>query len=330
MPFTVEIQKMGSQTAHTKMSAEQRKDRARNAALARWKKKKGIDWHPPLPEVAYRGSGFLGNPDIECYVLTNGERVISSSQAQRLLTGKGEASLVGAGILKISGLKSLISSNDLADQTVQFYIAGNPTIASGITAEFFSEICHAFVSAACSGHLTSQYQRSIAMRCAVYQKAFMKLGIVAYIDELTGFQSIRSKTALDEKIQAYVLEEARKWEKTFPDLFYQELARLCGLQDWKKKPSFYGKITNKIYRMVDPDVAEKIKEMADELGTCRHQHLSENLGLSKLRDSINQTIGLARSCISIQEFNQKMKLFEPGGTYQMAFPFDKSLIKSFN
>ncbi len=326
MPFTPEVQKMGSQVATKNMTLEQKKERARNAAIARWKKKKGIEWHPPLPEAAYRGVGFLGNSEIECYVLTNGERVISSSQALRLLTGKSEGTLAGAGILKISGLKSLISNNKGGDQTIQFYIAGNPTVGNGITAEFFAEICNAFVTAALCGDLTSEYQRSIAIRCATYQKVFMKVGIVAYIDELTHFQKERDKEALDIKVKAYIQEEARKWEKTFPDMFYQELARLCGFENWKKKPSFYGHITNKIYKMVDPEVAKRIRELADNLDKCCHQFLTKDAGLLKLRDSINQTLGLARTCITIQEFNQKMKLFEPGGAYQMTFPVERFML----
>ena len=154
----------------------------------------------------------------------------------------------------------------------------------------------------------------------------MKVGIVAYIDELTHFQKERDKEALDIKVKAYIQEEARKWEKTFPDMFYQELARLCGIEDWKKKPSFYGHITNKVYKMVDPEVAKRIRELAENLDKCCHQFLTKDAGLLKLRDSINQTLGLAKTCLSIQEFNQKMKLFESGGAYQMSFPFDKSLL----
>lgn len=320
MPFTPEIQEMGRQTVLKNMTPQQKKERARNAAIARWKKKKGVEWHPPLPEVAYRGKGFLGDEEIECYVLTNGDRVISYNQAIKLITGKNIVGSMGREILSFPGVNSLITNDDLAREKVDFYIPGNPTIVSGLKAETYAEICHAIVSAACEGKFTTKIQRNIATRCAIHQKVFMKIGILAYIDELTHFQKDRDRNALDIKIKAYIQEEARKWQKTFPDMFYQELARLCGYKDWKKKPSFYGHITNKIYKMVDPDVAEKIKALALELGTCLHQHLTENLGLEKLRDSINQTIGLARSCLSIQEFNQKMKLFEPGGTYQMQLP----------
>jgi hypothetical protein len=180
--------------------------------------------------------------------------------------------------------------------------------------------------AAVQGELKTEYQRAIAMRCATYQKVFMKLGIVAYIDEITQYQRDRDKIALDVKIKVYIQEEARKWEKTFPDMFYQELARLCGLKDWQKKPSFYGHITNKIYKMVDRDVAEILKDLAQKIGKCQHQFLTKDEGLLKLRDSINQAIGLARTCLSIQEFNQKMKLFEKGGAYQMALPFDRRFL----
>lgn len=327
--ITPEIQKMGAQSTGKNMTAEQKKERAREASIARWKKKKGVDYVAPLPEAAYRGSGFLGDENVECYVLTDGSRVVSSSQALRLLTGsedKKAKSIEGAGILKISALKSLSISEDFDAQSVSFHIPGNPTIAEGVKAEMFAEICSAFVTAGLSGDLKTPRQREIAMRCAIYQKSFMKIGIVAYIDELTHYQDDRKKNEIDIKVKAYIQEEARKWEKAFPDLLYQELARLSGYPDWKSKPSWYGHVTNRIYKMVDPVVAEKIKELAKDATAYRHQFLTKDAGLLKLRDSINQAIGLARTCATIQEFNQKMKLFEEGGTYQMSFPFNKSLL----
>ena len=65
-----------------------RKQRAANAAQARWKKAKGEHWKSPLPQIANRGTGILGNNEIECYVLSNGERVLSYRQAVKLITGK--------------------------------------------------------------------------------------------------------------------------------------------------------------------------------------------------------------------------------------------------
>ncbi len=325
MPIKPEVQKMGVQAANAKMSPEEKKERAKAASVARWKKKKGVEYVAPLPEAMYRGAGFLGNPDIECYVLSNGERVISSSQAFTLLTGKDSSQDLPK-ILKNPGVKSLISNDNSAPQTVSFHIPGNPTVAEGIRGELFAEICSAFVTAGLSGELSTPRQRSIAMRCAVYQKSFMKLGIIAYIDELTQYQKVRDKNELDIKVKAFIQDEARKWEKTFPDQFYQELARLSGYNDWKSKPSWYGHVTNRVYKMVDPDVAEIIKKLANELGECRHQYLTKDAGLNRLRDSINQVIGLARTCGCIQEFNQRMKLFEKGGAYQMSFPFDKTLL----
>jgi len=326
MPISPEVQKMGALASKKSLTKADRKEFGKAGAEARWKKKKGVEWHPPLPEAAYRGKGFLGNEEVECYVLTNGESVISLSQAYTLLTGKTSSQDLPK-ILGLSGVKSLISNEESAPQKIDFYIPGNPTIASGLRGEDFAEILSAFVQAAVEGKLTTERQRAIAIRCALYQKVFMKVGIVAYIHELTQYQEDRSKKALDEKIKLYTVQEVCKWEKTFPDMFYQELARLCGIADWKKKPSFYGHITNKIYKMVDPDVAAQIKEMADNMGNCFHQYLREDTGLQKLRNTINMAYGVARTSLNIQEFNAKMKLFEPGGAYQMSFPFNQSLIK---
>ena len=65
--------------------------------------------------------------------------MISSTHAKKLLTGKDDgSSLEGGGrILGISGLKSLITKEDMGEQTMQFFIPGNSTIGNGITAELF-------------------------------------------------------------------------------------------------------------------------------------------------------------------------------------------------
>jgi len=313
------------------MTSDERKERAAKASQVRWKKAKGDLWDSPLPEAKYKGIGNFGGNEVECYVLSNGERVISYRQCVNLIAGK-ETSKLGNYLSMLpdvgqkqgfSTSKSLEINHDVAGKTVDFIIPGNPTPAKGLRAETFADICSAFVEAAYLEKLTTERQKQIALRCAFLQSGFMKIGIVAFVDEVTGYQETRARDDLQIKINAYIADYTREWQKTFPDEYYKELARLSGVEDWKKKQPHYAQVTRKVYRMVDPDVAQKLIDLDVNPKVHQHQHLNQKIGLPELHKRINQVIGLARGCCTIQEFNGKMKLFEPGGTYQMTFPFDR-------
>lgn len=66
---------------------------------------------------------------------------------------------------------------------------------------------------------------------------------LALIDEATGYQAHRENDALQVKIKAFVADELREWEKTFPDALWEEFGRLTR---WRgalhSRPKYWGKI----------------------------------------------------------------------------------------
>ena len=192
-------------------------------------------------------------------------------------------------------------------------------VSKGVRAEFFADICGAYVEAAYLGLLKTDRQKEIARKCAYLQKAFMKAGIIGWVDEITGHQNYRAKDELQIKMNAYIAEEIKSWEKTFPDEYYQALARLSGFKDWRKKRPHYAQITNKVYEMVDPDVAKTLKGLDKDSNVHKHQYLS-SFGRENLKMKIYKVIGVADMCANIQEFNQRMKTFESSDR-QLTLPF---------
>jgi hypothetical protein len=80
-------------------------------------------------------------------------------------------------------------------------------------------------------------------------RAFAKVGIVALVDEATGYQYDREKDALQKILEQYISPELLPWEKRFPDEFYREIFKLKGwdftVNGINKRPSIIGKWTMK-------------------------------------------------------------------------------------
>jgi len=57
-----------------------------------------------------------------------------------------------------------------------------------------------------------------------------RVGIIALVDEATGYQRERAKDALARILDAFMAKELQPWLRTFPTDFYQEMFRLRGLE----------------------------------------------------------------------------------------------------
>jgi hypothetical protein len=121
------------------MSPEERKELARTAAQARWRKARLPDGHEVmyldaaddsddlnmtkgyLPEAKYKGVLNLVGTELPCYVLSNGQRVVGRTSFTELLTGiKG-----GGGLEKYLGVESFkpfIPLDEVLEKMVPFRI----------------------------------------------------------------------------------------------------------------------------------------------------------------------------------------------------------------
>lgn len=273
---------------------------------------------PPSPFAKYSGQLKLGNTLIDCYILDTEERVISLGATVRAIANTTTSDL--AEYIGVKGLKSYINSELIAAETIIFNIPGIPTVGKGITAERFLEICHAYVLAFSAGDLTTERQREIAIRCSVLLSSCAKIGLIALIDEATGFQYEREPDALQIKLQAFFSEELREWEKTFSDELWEEFGRLTNWQGaLHHRPKWWGKLVMElIYEALDPDVAEHLKnhKPPPRHRLNYHQWLSSDFGLNALVNHINQVIGIAKTCETIHELKEKVKHYYHGGSFQ--------------
>jgi hypothetical protein len=302
------------------MSPEERAASSRLAAKARWAKTPKAmieevpsdnaegEILPPSPFAKHRGIMTLGGAPIDVYVLDTGDRVISMRGAVKAITGKDAGNL--GEYLGVSSLKDFINKDLVLVETKDFFIPGTQFRGLGITAEQFEAILTGYVQAMGAGALTTERQREIATTCAILSTSFLRLGIVALIDEATGYQYERAADALQVKIGAYIAEELRAWEKTFPDELWEQFGRLT---NWKgslhSRPKWWGHLVNElIYEALDPDVADYLKKNKPKPfhGQNYHQWLSEDVGLKALIPHIYKVIGMAEGCRDMRELRDKV------------------------
>lgn len=317
------------------MTPEERKELARRGARARWNKLREQVAAPTIEGAGDNASNLTGgevqvienkklpvakwpgilkfdNLEVPCYVLDDGRRVITRNAATAILTdGKGGGNLES--YLVVEGLRGFLPTG-FTDQMIEIFVPGvTPSNARsmGISAETFIEICRAYVSAFDADALKTDRQKVIAVKSAMFLAACAKLGLIAMIDEATGYQYVRADDALQIKLKMYLAEEMRKWEKTFPDQLWEQFGRLT---NWKgsihQRPKYWGNLVMElVYSYLDTDVAQWLRENAPKpiKGQNYHQWLTAQYGLRKLVEHIWKVIGIASTCTDMPELKRKME-----------------------
>lgn len=266
---------------------------------------------PPSPFAKYSGTLQLGKQTIDCYVLDDKRRVISMRATVKVIANDDNGDLTK--YVGVRALQPYIETENLTSKIIDFTIPGNSMRARGITAETLLDICSAYVSALASGVKLTEKQTGIAINCSILLSACAKTGLIALIDEATGYQYVREEDALQIKIRAFISEELRAWEKTFPDELWEEFGRLTHWQgSLQQRPKYWGKLVLElIYDAMDPDVAKYLRENTPKPkhGMNYHQWLSEDLGVRSLTTHINQVIGVAKTCNNIDELRHRIALY---------------------
>ena len=111
------------------------------------------------------------------------------------------------------------ASSDLIsrmDNPIRFRAPTGGSVATGYEAEILTDICDAVLAAREAGALRAD-QLHIARQCEILVRGFARVGIIALVDEATGFQRDRTKDALARILEAFVAKELQPWVKNFPE-----------------------------------------------------------------------------------------------------------------
>jgi hypothetical protein len=253
-------------------------------------------------KITHDGELDLNGLIIPCYVLEDGRRVLSGRGMQVALKmvdiDEDSAPTSGTRLVRYLNQKSLIPFIFEGKEAGHFdpitCFKGDTKI-NGYEATILADICDAFLEA--RKHISlSARQQIIADQCEILIRGFARVGIIALVDEATGYQYDRERDELQKILKAYVSEEILNWQLTFTDSFYREIFRL---KKWnftansiKKRPGVVGKYTNQfIYEMLPKGVLQRLKASTPKSDSGNyvyrfHQSLTADLGRDHLKNQI--------------------------------------------
>jgi hypothetical protein len=278
-------------------------------------------------EAKYVGEIKIGEITIKCAVLSDERRVFFQREVVGALTGNKKGGLER--YLSAPNLQPFVPEKykgEIWDQGI-IKFQYNAREAHGFEAEDLIDICNMYIEANNAGDVLLKSQLPLAKKAQIIVNAFAKTGVIAVIDEATGYQKYRKKDALRLLVQSYIIEEARQWMKEFPDEFFEELDRIYNNPTTtpQKRPKYYGRFINQyIYKPIeDGFVLEKLNELnpADEKGARKmrlHQFLNEEKGIQILRNRIGKITALLQISPSRRRFKDNFNRME---SKQRSFEF---------
>jgi len=327
----------GGRARAAKLSPEERKDIARQAAEARWATERKS---PPLLKATHEGVLTIGKMEIPCAVLEGGKRVITQSGFMRALgrarQAKGrqyyDSDVNLPAFLTAKNLKPFISKElEVTSSQIEFRPLRGAR-AFGYPAELLPKVCDVFLDADDEGALLPG-QKHIAERAHILIRGLAHVGIVALVDEATGYQDVRDRQALQTILDAFLRKELAAWALRFPKEFYEQLFRLRGWS-WdsisSKRPRIVGRITKDIvYARLAPGIVRELeaKNPANEKGYRKarhHQWLTEDVGNPALAQHLHTVITLMKLSASWEQFYSMLNQAFPkrGDTLELPFMAD--------
>jgi hypothetical protein len=321
---------MGGIARAEKLSKTERSDSARKAAEARW----GAD----LPRATHDGPLPLGDATLMAAVLPNGKRLIVQGT---MLTAIGRSRTPKAGTggsVNVDGLPFFLSAEVLSSfitdelrlsTTPIFFRLKGGQRALGYDALLLPMVCKVYQDLRDSlmkklakgnkkesddaKHIYARYEHIIA-RCDALSHGFGKRGIIALVDDATGYQADKARDEALKIIEQYVSPSYLiPWTQMFRHDFFREAYKILG---WEykpgsvKHPQYLGKFIIKyIYDPLPPGVLEELKRKLpkNEHGNRRAklwQALTPDTGIPHLDRQLTAVITLMGVSDDKQTFDQ--------------------------
>jgi hypothetical protein len=278
---------------------------------AQRKERKG--GRPKNPPVAtHDGTIEIAGRTIACAVLADGKRVLTQetflSAIGRSRKGKGGQIVASPDgfppFLAAENLRPFISE-ELREATAPYiYRSRSGRNAYGYDAMLLPMVCEVYLNAKDASKTTRQ-QAHIVKACDLLTRGLARVGIIALVDEATGYQDVRDRKALQQILDQYIGKELAKWAKRFPDEFYEQMFRLRG---WtydpysSKRPMAMAKLTvDLVFDRIGPGLTKELKdkelERRQKEGGKRHLHrwLTPDIGHPALSHHLSGLTFLAKA-----------------------------------
>ncbi len=272
---------------------------------------------------------IINGIEIPCYVLEDETRVLSQRGLQSSI-GLGTGGGFSGAPRMVELMENLdakgIENNDLIAR-LKSPLEFQPPVgrtAYGYSATILVDICNTILEAD-KQDLITRRQKAIVDRAMILIRGLATVGVIALIDEATGYQRIREERALATILEKFIAKELQPWTKTFPYEFYKEIFYLRGwpMPDGVKRPSIIGKYTNDIvYERLAYGVLEELRKRNPKLpsGNRRHRHhqwFSTDLGHPKLKEHIAAVTALMRASPNWNTFMKNLNRAFPKPEQQL-------------
>ncbi|KAB1578718.1 P63C domain-containing protein [Serratia marcescens] len=303
----------GGKALAAKRSPEERKLSSLKAVEA--KKAKAL-----LPTVVNEGYLRVGDVDLEVAVLDNGDRVVSASSVFTALgrTRRGnkkslEEQRLVDGIPTPAFMDAInlipFINQELKDVIPRVeYKTKSGLVKDGHKAIILPLVGDLYLKAREQGAIKTKEQQSVAQKAEVLVRSLAKVGIIALVDEATGYQKERERDALAKLLEEFIAKEMRPWVSTYPADFFEELCRLRGVpfKANMRRPQYFGHLVNNItYDRMAPDLRNALKEekaKTKKTGVKMHQFLSDGTGYSMLQKRLTGITTLMQASDNYDDF----------------------------
>lgn len=276
----------------------------------------------------------IGNFEIPCYVLEDGTRVFSGRGFQKAL---GTTATSGTWLTNFVNDPNIsrhlkIGVLDKLNNPISFRRPGaNDTQSKtyGYEVTLLIDVCDAILEENKIGNISN---KNIVDSAGMIIRSVAKVGIIALVDEVTGYQYDREKDALQIVLKAYINDELLKWQQKFPDTFYFEIFRL---NNWdytvsgiKKRPGVIGTWTNElIYKQLPKGVLDELKSKTPKSDAGNYtarffQSLTPDIGHPALTAQIYKVIGIMSSCHNWNEFKTRFNIMVDRANGQTELNFE--------
>ena len=303
-----------------KLTPEKRKAIGRVGAAARWNVE---------PVVAIKSAKLeIGDVVIPCAVLPGGIRVLSERAITKALGGKRGGSHWkrmkenpgGANLPVFLSAKNLIPfiNKDLVDglgRRHHYQPNAGASMSRAIEAQLLPKMLNVFLKARDSKSLLPS-QMDIATQADLIMRGMAEIGIIAMVDEATGYIDDKKKDEYRQMFREFIRKECREWEREFPDQFMDMIYRFYDLpkRERGRHPRFFGKFIRKyVYAplagsngavLAQLDIKNPVVYKGGRRKYKMHQFLTEELGIPAIRQHIWQTIGIGNSSRTREAFDR--------------------------
>jgi hypothetical protein len=317
------------------LTPEKRAEISRKAAAARWDKKRDV------LQSEHTGTLQIGDMTLECDVLSDGTRVLTQTDFMEAMEmyysgwvskNRSDEDLAAdtPQFLAFKTLKPFVDKHlgHLQSITIE-YRTKRGSIARGIRAEIIPKICEIWLDADEQIKLGAR-QKKIAAKAKLLMRALAHTGIIALVDEATGYQDARAKDALAKIFTDFLAKDRQKWTQTFPIDFYKEIYRLRGwkFEPWNtKRPSVIAGWTDDfVYDRLAPGLTDELrtKNPVADSGRRSHKHhqwFNPDKGHPKLKEHISGVIALLRAADDWNAFKRGLGRAYPKFGETMQLPF---------